>query len=68
MFYYEILVVLSGQMTDLGPSDARITKVLLDVPLRPNLGWGVGFSSRVLHAQALVSILRSKVEKFPNPI
>lgn len=37
MVYYEILAVLSRQIADLGTSDAGITKVLLDVPLRPNL-------------------------------
>lgn len=53
MFNYKILAVLSGKMTNLGTSDAGITKVLLDVPLRPHLGPRMGFSTRVLtqHAQ-----------------
>lgn len=62
-------------MADLGTTDTGITKVLVDAPLRPNLGLRMGFSSRVLtqHAQALGSILRTKVEKTkqnknPNPI
>lgn len=52
-------------MADLGTTDTGITKVLVDAPLRPNLGLRMGFSSRVLtqHAQALGSILRTKVEK-----
>lgn len=69
MFYYEIVAVYSGKMADLGTSDSGITKVLLDVPKTQFEAEG-GISSRVFaqHAQALGSILRTKVEKFPNPI
>lgn len=56
-------------MADLGTSNAGITKVLLDMPKTQFEAEG-GISSRVFaqHAQALGSILRTKVEKFPNPI
>lgn len=57
-------------MAGLGTRLAGITEVLLDVPVRPNLGLRMGSSRRVFTQHALPpgSILRTKVEKSPNLI